>query len=381
MDNMILIDLETQSFEVESGIYEVAAIAVENGEIVDKLYLAIVEDESLIHQGFGLGFEEISTNIEIISEFKTFLNKYNYPLVAHNGSFDRKFLIYYNWIDEDHPFYDSIRAIKYKNPKIFSYSLEHLIDFFDIDNKKLHHSMNDVLILHEILNIVKPDIWIPIGVQNKKSKSHSSKLTNLKIDFEVVKNLFVGKNIVFTGKDPYTRNELIELAKKCGADVSSNNITKKTNLLVVGEKPGSKLQKANDKGIEIMDMSDFFEMTSGIELDKVDEDKIKEISENLNSDKPQSVKASSLLCTSDKLSGQVITLYPMKESLAHKVSAIVERHGGVALSKLRLKETTLLVYQNYAEEFETVKKAKAKNIKTMSLGKFNRLINDIEDVI
>ena len=127
-----------------------------------------------------------------------------------------------------------------------------------------------------------------------------------------------------------------------------------------------------------MDMSDFFEMTSSIKLGKADEDKIKEISDNLSSDKP---KASTLLCTSDKLSGQVITLYPMKESLAHKVSAIIERHGGVALSKLRLKETTLLVYQSYAKDFETVKKAESKNIKTMSLGKFNRLINDIENSI
>ncbi len=191
MNNMILIDLETQSFEVESGIYEVAALAVKNGEIIDKLYLAIVEDESLIHEGFGAGFKEISNNAEIINEFKTFLNKYSYPLVAHNGSFDRKFLVYYNWIDENYPFYDSIRAIKYKNPKLFSYSLEYLIDFFDINNKKLHHSMNDVLILHDILNIVKPDIWIPIGFKNSKSNSHNYKLDNLKIDFEVVKNLFV----------------------------------------------------------------------------------------------------------------------------------------------------------------------------------------------
>ncbi|ETJ38649.1 BRCT protein [human gut metagenome] len=379
MNNMILIDLETQSFEVESGIYEVAALAVKNGEIIDKLYLAIVEDESLIHEGFGAGFKEISNNTEIMNEFKTFLNKYSYPLVAHNGSFDRKFLVYYNWIDENYPFYDSIRAIKYKNPKLFSYSLEYLIDFFNINSKKLHHSMNDVLILNEILNIVKPDIWVPIGFKNKKSNLHNYKLDNLKIDFEVVKNLFVGKNIVFTGKGPYTRNELIELAKKCGADISSNNITKKTNLLVVGEKPGSKLQKANEKGIEVMDMSDFFEMTSGIKLDKSDEEKIKEISETLNSSNPQSINTSTILYTSDKLSGQVITLFPMKESLTHKVSKIVERHGGIALSKLRLKETTLLVYQSYAKEFETVKKAQSKNIETMSLGKFNRLINDIEN--
>ncbi|WP_260508333.1 hypothetical protein [Listeria booriae] len=41
MDNMILIDIETQSFNVESGIYEVACLVVENYNIVDSLYLGI----------------------------------------------------------------------------------------------------------------------------------------------------------------------------------------------------------------------------------------------------------------------------------------------------------------------------------------------------
>ena len=39
LDKMLLIDLETQSFSVESGIYEVACLVVENFEVIDKLYL------------------------------------------------------------------------------------------------------------------------------------------------------------------------------------------------------------------------------------------------------------------------------------------------------------------------------------------------------
>ena len=38
-DKMLLIDLETQNFPVESGIYEVACLVVENYEVVDQLYL------------------------------------------------------------------------------------------------------------------------------------------------------------------------------------------------------------------------------------------------------------------------------------------------------------------------------------------------------
>ena len=39
MNNMILIDLETQDFDVRSGIYEVACLAVEDYRVVDQLYL------------------------------------------------------------------------------------------------------------------------------------------------------------------------------------------------------------------------------------------------------------------------------------------------------------------------------------------------------
>ncbi len=39
MEKMVLVDLETQNFSVESGIYEVACLAIVNYEIVDSLYL------------------------------------------------------------------------------------------------------------------------------------------------------------------------------------------------------------------------------------------------------------------------------------------------------------------------------------------------------
>lgn len=67
----------------------------------------------------------------------------------------------------------------------------------------------------------------------------------------------------------------------------------------------------------------------------------------------------------------------MKESLAIKVAKEVEKHGGKPLYRLRAKETTLLVYQPYAEDLVTIQKAKIKGIKTMTLGEFNRYLLDI----
>lgn len=365
MENFILIDLETQNFFVESGIYEVAALVVRNWDVVDSFYLGIVEDESQIHMGYGIGYEDISRNTECIEKFKEFLDKYKYPLVAHNASFDRKFLVYYEWIGEDYPFYDSIRAIKYANSKLLSYSLAHLKDFVGIENPQKHTAMEDVELTLDVLKYFKPERWFPVGMKSKNSTSHSNSLTAIKEDFNVVTDLFLGKNIVFTGKGPYTRNQLMELAKKCGADITSNSITKKTNLLVVGEDAGSKLEKAQKLGIEIMSMDDFYGMIEGIKLDEKQQAKIKTLVE----------KEPELL--SDKLAGECITPYPMSVAMSLKVSKLVERHGGKTVPRLRQKETTLLVYQPYAEDLATVEKARNLNIKTMSLGKFNRYLLEL----
>lgn len=332
MEKFILIDIETQNFFVESGIYEVAALVIDNWEVVDLFYIGIVEDETQIHIGYGIGYEDISENTECINKFKDFLAKYQYPLVAHNASFDRKFLVYYKWIDEDYQFYDSIRAIKYANSKLLSYSLAHLIDFVGIEKPQAHTAMKDAELTLSVLKYFKPKRWFPVGVQLKNCKKKSNSLTAIKEDFNVVADLFLGKNIVFTGKGPYTRNQLMELAKKCGADITSNSITKKTNLLVVGEDAGSKLDKAQKLGIEIMSMDDFYGMIEGIKLDEKQQAKIITRAKN----EPEVL--------SDKLAGECITPYPMSVAMSLKVSNLVEKHGGRILSRLRQKETTLLVY-------------------------------------
>ena len=66
-----------------------------------------------------------------------------------------------------------------------------------------------------------------------------------------------GKNIVFTGRGPYTRSRLMQLAKSNGAFATSNSINKFTDILVVGEKPGTKVYKARKENIEIITMEEF----------------------------------------------------------------------------------------------------------------------------
>ncbi|MGL5068429.1 MAG: BRCT domain-containing protein [Sarcina sp.] len=263
MENMILIDLETRDFSVEiGGIYEVGAIVISNGKILEKLHLRIIEDESQISRGYGYGYENLSYNEEMISKFKNFIKKYNFPLVAHNAPFDRKFLMHFNWISDNYKVYDSIRALKNENLNIKSYSMSSLISYLGLSKTQSHTALDDTEVLFEILSILKPKKWTPLG---KPSSTRSSKpffpvLTALKKEFEVEKNIFNGKTIVFTGKSNYSRNTLIELAKKAGATSNSDRVTKKTNILVTGINCGSKLKKAQAMGLDIISVDEFIKI-------------------------------------------------------------------------------------------------------------------------
>lgn len=64
---------------------------------------------------------------------------------------------------------------------------------------------------------------------------------------------FAGKTVVITGTlEAYERKPLSEKLEALGAKVSGS-VSKKTDLLIAGEKAGSKLTKARDLGVEVWD--------------------------------------------------------------------------------------------------------------------------------
>ena len=78
-------------------------------------------------------------------------------------------------------------------------------------------------------------------------------------------NIFAGKTVVLTGKlVELTRNEAKEYLEKYGAKITGS-VTSKTDLVIAGEKAGSKLAKAEQLGIRVINEEEFANMVREVE--------------------------------------------------------------------------------------------------------------------
>ena len=74
---------------------------------------------------------------------------------------------------------------------------------------------------------------------------------------ERVESYFTGKTVVLTGSlNHYGRDQAAALIEQLGGRTASS-VSKKTDLLVAGEKAGSKLDKARQLGVEVISEEDF----------------------------------------------------------------------------------------------------------------------------
>ncbi|RNC79936.1 MAG: NAD-dependent DNA ligase LigA [Balneola sp.] len=79
-------------------------------------------------------------------------------------------------------------------------------------------------------------------------------------EVELTSNVFEGKTIVLTGTLPtLSRKEAANMIEQNGGKTSSS-VSKKTDFVLAGESAGSKLTKAQNLGIEILDESEFLSM-------------------------------------------------------------------------------------------------------------------------
>lgn len=104
-------------------------------------------------------------------------------------------------------------------------------------------------------------------LNNDKSKKIIDDLLAVGVEpiFEkmaIIESKLTGKNVVITGSiEGFTRTSAKETAERLGAMVQSS-VSKTTDILIVGEKAGSKLKKAEELGIEIMPADDFIKLVN-----------------------------------------------------------------------------------------------------------------------
>lgn len=100
---------------------------------------------------------------------------------------------------------------------------------------------------------------------NEKNLSIIERLRQHGLQFEIEEeeqfsNIFEGKKFVLTGSLPtYTRKEAAELIEKHGGKTASS-VSGNTDYVLAGESAGSKLDKAKELGVEILDEASFRKM-------------------------------------------------------------------------------------------------------------------------
>lgn len=178
-------------------------------------------------------------------------------------------------------------------------------------------------------------------------------------NFQSAREILGGKNIVFTGRGFLVRGELIRLARQAGANVD-NIVTKKCDILIVGEKPGSKLRKAKVLGCDIITISDFRDILEG----KIKKEQI-EIDDTLNID-----------LGNEEMIGINILRKNIKvlinnEAVRDRMIRSIKLNGGSIVNNID-ENTDILVYQPSSGVNEVLEMAKGLNIEIFTLGAFNK---------
>ncbi len=96
----------------------------------------------------------------------------------------------------------------------------------------------------------------------KKLQEFGVNFAQVEVEEEQLNSEFVGKTFLFTGKlIHYKRNEIKEVIESLGG-INVGSVSKKLDYLIVGEKAGSKLKKAEELGtVKILSEEEFVNLT------------------------------------------------------------------------------------------------------------------------
>ncbi len=123
----------------------------------------------------------------------------------------------------------------------------------NIDSLLLVHDVGEV-VANSIYNyfINTPNSWIDELLDNITFDNKNNNITN--------NDIFLGKTIVLTGSiDNYSREQLTNIIESMGGKIT-NSVSKSTSLLIAGKDAGSKLEKAKQLKIRIIEQEELLNL-------------------------------------------------------------------------------------------------------------------------
>ena len=148
-----------------------------------------------------------------------------------------------------------IKQIGEKASKALASKFNDIEDFFNL-------TVEDLCSINDIGQITAENVVNYFSHPQTRELIDSLKTAEVKTTYEsdVLDNRFEGKTFVLTGTLPtMKRSDAEALVEKYGGK-TSGSVSKKTDYVLAGEDAGSKLTKAKDLGITVIDESAFLEM-------------------------------------------------------------------------------------------------------------------------
>lgn len=284
-ENYSILDLETTGLDPKyDEIIEIGIIKVRNNKIVDKYQTLVqpnttyIDDEDneiyideFIEELTGITNEMLEDAPKIEEVIENAMNFISEDIiVGHNVNFDINFLYdaikKYNDTDLSNDFLDLMKMARRAIKEINHHRLTDIAAFFEYDYEA-HRALEDCKATYDLLNHLIDYIEEnQLDVSDAAIKSHSKldlrtlKSETLEVDTE---NYFYNKNICFTGKlEHFVRKDAAQICVNLGAHCE-NNVTKKTDVLVLGNfdynatvknNKSTKLKKAEGLKLEGQDI-------------------------------------------------------------------------------------------------------------------------------
>ena len=242
-----VVDIETTGLSPQyDEIIEICAVRYRNKEFTEK-YTTLVkpkyEIDGFIENLTGITNDMLSTAPSIknvLPKFLDFLG--NDIIVGHNIHFDINFL-YDNCIEYQskplsNDFVDTMRIARLLHKENKHNRLSDIAERYNLSYEGAHRADFDCLLTNKILQIFEKEFKETYDNNIKLSSllSHGVKAADITAnvtDFDI-DNPIYGKTVVFTGiLEKMPRKEAMQIVADLGG-TNGDNITKKTNYLVLG---------------------------------------------------------------------------------------------------------------------------------------------------